>query len=98
MLAILCFVPASLGHGTDFVSLSVYPSTLQLNTACDKATFVVQATSSEGITTDVTAYATFSLIDDNLVRREGHTLFPAADGTTQMTVGYGGRWAMVPIT
>ena len=98
ILALLCAVPTSLGQAADIVSIAVYPSALHLTSARDKAVFVVQATSSDGITTDVTAEANITFVDNDFIRWDGHALFPAADGVTQMTVGYGGRWAIVPIT
>src|SRR3954468_9912754 len=77
--------------------LAVYPSAIQLTTVHDKATFIVQATSPTGITMDVTAAADVKFADPNVVRRDGATLYPSADGATQMTVIYAGKSVTIPI-
>ena len=53
---------------------------------------VVQATYADGITRDVTAEADDRpSADPKLVRRDGATFYPAADGETTLAVGFGGQ-------
>ncbi|MFL5330196.1 MAG: DUF1549 and DUF1553 domain-containing protein [Gemmataceae bacterium] len=85
-------------RAADPVALAVYPPDVQLNSSRDKGTFVVQATSADGITTDVTAQADVTFADNKLIRRDGATLYPLADGTTQMAVKFGGQSVNVPVT
>ncbi len=85
-------VPAS-----PLTGLEVFPAEVQLTTARDRQSIVVQATFADGITRDVTKEATFSIADPKLLKREGAILRPAADGTTTLTIGYGGKTVAVPV-
>ncbi len=78
-------------------ALAVYPSEIQLTTARDRQSIVVQATYADGITRDVTKEASFTLADPRLVRRAGSVFYPAADGTTTLTVALGGRTVTLPV-
>jgi len=78
-------------------SLRVYPPEIILETARSRQLLVVQAVYSDGITRDVTAQAQLQLSNDALVRREGSTLYPAADGEGQLTVSFGGKSQAVPV-
>ena len=60
--------------------LEVFPPDVNLTTARDRQSLVVQATYADGITRDVTAEATLTLANPALVRRDGHTFYPVADG------------------
>ena len=73
------------------VKVAVYPPDINLETARDRQTVVVQATDPTGLTRDVTAQATFAFANPALVKRDGYTLTPAADGVTEMTVGFAGQ-------
>ena len=88
------FAPA---HTAALTELAVYPGEIQLTTARDRQSIVVQATFADGITRDVTREASLTLADPNLVRRVGAVFHPAADGTTTLTVGYDGRSVVVPV-
>jgi hypothetical protein len=81
----------------EITSLEVFPPAVSLTNAPDRQSVVVQALHADGITRDVTAEATMSLANPALVRREGSTLFPAADGATTLSVSFGGRNASVPV-
>jgi hypothetical protein len=78
-------------------ALAVYPPDVNLNTARDRQSFIVQATFSDGITRDVTAEAAVQLKDGSLVKRDKNVLYPAKDGTTELKVSYGGREVVVPV-
>src|SRR5262245_21284968 len=62
--------------------LEVFPPDISLTTARDRQLVVVQATFADGLTRDVTAEATLAPANPGLVRREGNTFWPAADGET----------------
>src|SRR5438270_12468407 len=53
------------------VSLKLYPPEINLATAPDRQSIVVQATYADGITRDVTREATITLDTPELVRRVG---------------------------
>ncbi len=77
--------------------LAVYPPDINLETGRDRQTYIVQETGLDGLTRDVTAAATVAFADPALVKREGHTLTPAADGATTMTVTHAGQSVTVPV-
>ncbi len=77
--------------------LAVYPPEIQLTTARDRQSIVVQATYADGITRDVTKEASLAAADPRLVRREGAIFRPAADGATTLTVSYEGRKVTLPV-
>ena len=78
-------------------SLAVYPPDVNLETARDRQSFVVQATYADGITRDVTDRAKVTLADASLAKIEKNVLYPAKDGQTQMTVEFGGKSVALPV-
>src|SRR6516225_8748417 len=82
---------AAPGAAPALTQVAVYPPDINLETARDRQSFVVQATFADGITRDVTGEAAVTLANPALVRLEGNTLHPAADGATQMTAAFGGQ-------
>lgn len=88
------FAPAQTAPLT---GLAVFPAEIQLTTARDRQSIVVQATFADGITRDVTREASLTLAEPKLVRRTGAVFYPAADGATTLTVAYGGRTVAVPV-
>ena len=78
--------------------LRVFPPDVHLKTKRDRQSFVVQAVYQDGITRDVTSEAKVTLKDAALVKQEGHTLHPAKDGETTMTVAFGGKKVVIPVT
>lgn len=79
------------------VKVAVYPPDVNLETARDRQSFVVQATEPNGLTRDVTAQAQIGFANPTLVKLSGHTLAPAADGQTEMTVTVAGQTVRVPV-
>ncbi len=79
------------------VSIAVYPPNAQITTIRDRQSIVVQATYADGITRDVTKAATFAFANPALVKFENHTLYPAADGKTELKVDFGGKSIVVPV-
>ncbi len=84
-------------HTAPLTGLAVYPPEIQLTTARDRQSIVVQATFADGITRDVTKDAALSLADPKPARRVGAILYPVADGSTTLTVSYEGRTVPVPV-
>ena len=79
------------------VSIEVYPADVQLKTIQDRQSLVVQAQFANGLTLDVTDKATYKLANEALCRFDSQTLYPAADGQTEMTVQYAGLSVKVPV-
>jgi Protein of unknown function (DUF1549)/Protein of unknown function (DUF1553) len=88
------FVPEKLPPVAD---VAVFPSEIQLTTARDRQSIVVQAIFVDGTTRDVTKEAALALADPKLVRRAGAIFYPVADGSTTLTVAYGGKTVAVPV-
>ncbi|HYV26716.1 MAG TPA: cell surface protein, partial [Candidatus Eisenbacteria bacterium] len=59
---------------------------------------VVQATSSDGITRDVTTQATYKLANAKIARLDHDILRPITNGATQLRVSFNGRSITLPIT
>lgn len=78
--------------------LLVYPESIALTTAGDRQLVVVQAVFSDGITRDVAKESAFSLANPALVRQDGQTLHPVADGQTELKVEFGGKTVQIPVT
>jgi hypothetical protein len=79
-------------------SLEVFPAEVHIFTSRARQTFVVKATFADGITRDVTAEAKAALANPTLARLERSTLYPLADGATQLRVEFGGKTAAIPVT
>lgn len=78
-------------------SLEVFPPDINLETARDRQSFVVQAWFADGLSRDVTDEAKVSIANAALVRREANVLYPAADGSTEMIVDWGGKSVKLPV-
>ena len=96
-LALAILVPSVAAAADAPTSLEVYPADVHLNTLRDRQSFVVQVAFPNGLTQDVTADAKVTLSNANIVKLEGHTLHPAADGEGQLTVEYAGLSKVVPV-
>src|SRR5262245_24542815 len=81
----------------DVTDVNVFPTQVRLGTKEDRQSIVVQAIYADGVTRDITAQASLSFVDKSLVRLENATLFPVADGKTELQVKFGGRTLTVPI-
>jgi len=77
--------------------LKVSPPEIQLTTARDRQSIVVQAMYDDGITRDVTKDAALELANPKLVRRSGAVFYPAADGATTLTASYAGKAVTLPV-
>src|SRR3954453_11754369 len=98
----LLFVPATtlLAPAAAFAQapkVAVYPPDVNLETARDRQSFVVQLTQPDGLTRDVSAEGEVRFANPELVRRDGFYLYPVADGATEMTVSHSGQTVKVPV-
>jgi len=78
--------------------IKVFPADVQLTTARDRQSLVVQARYADGLTRDVTSDAKYSLANAALVKFEKATLYPVADGATDLTVEYAGLKVKLPVS
>ena len=77
--------------------IKVYPESVQLTTARDYQTLVVQATYPSGLTADVTGQAKFAVKDAKLVKFDKSKLLPLADGSTELSVQFANQTVKVPV-
>lgn len=80
----------------ELTEIIAYPSDIGLYNARDRQTITVQAVFADGLTRDVTAEATIAVADQNLIKLEGTTLAPIADGETTVSVTFGGKTLSLP--
>jgi len=98
LLAVLSVLPAGVyGDEPAPASLNVFPADIHLSAVRDRQLLLVQAVLPNGLTVDVTEKAELKLENEGLLRREGTTFYPVADGTTKLTVSYGGKSVEVPV-
>jgi hypothetical protein len=71
---------------------------MNLETARDRQSFVVQVTESNGVTRDVTGESQISLADPKLAKLEGNRLTPLADGATALSVTHADKTLSVPVS
>ena len=90
-------VPAAAPTVPTGSKIAVYPPDINLETARDRQSFVVQLTQPDGITRDVTDQAQVGFANPALVRRDKNVVFPVADGATEMTVAVAGQTLKVPV-
>src|SRR5947209_4007409 len=77
--------------------VEVFPPQIHLHASRARQQFVVQATYADGITREVTAEAKATLVNPATARIDKNTLYPQADGTTQLRVEFGGQTVQVPV-
>ncbi|HIA61512.1 MAG TPA: DUF1549 domain-containing protein [Planctomycetaceae bacterium] len=80
----------------ELTEIIAYPSDIGLYNARDRQTITVQAVFADGLTRDVTAEATIAVADQNLIKLEGTTLAPTADGETTVSITFGGKTLSLP--
>jgi len=78
-------------------SLEVFPPDVNLETARDKQSFIVQAWFADGLSRDVTAEAKVVLTNPAFAKLEGNVVHPVADGATEMLVEWGGKSVKLPV-
>ena len=90
----LCALCA-LGGGLRAQTIAVYPPDINLETARDRQSFVVQLTQPDGLTRDVTGQAQVTFANPALVRLDKFAVLPVADGATEMAVAFAGQTVKV---
>ncbi|MFM7075222.1 MAG: DUF1549 domain-containing protein [Planctomycetaceae bacterium] len=78
-------------------TFAVYPTSIHLSTARDRQRVIVQATSPDGLTRDVTAEAVVSVEHPERAAFEEGRVRPLADGDTSLRVAVGGQSLVVPV-
>ena len=79
------------------VSIRVYPPNIDLTTARDHQSVIVQSVFDDGVTEDVTDQATFAIADPAPARLESNLIYPIADGSTELKVEFAGRQVTLPV-
>ena len=79
------------------VSIRVYPTNVDLTSARDRQSVIVQSVDADGITHDVTTQSKLTLADPSFARVESNLLSPIADGTTELRVEFAGHNAVLPV-
>ncbi len=98
LAALLGLIPSGAqAQQAALTKLEVFPPDINLTTGDDRQAVVVQATYADGITRDVTKESTLTLANPALVRRDGATFFPVADGATTMAIAFGGQTLSLPV-
>ena len=77
--------------------IMVSPPNVRLNTSRDRQSIIVQARYADGLTRDVTEKSKFTLAEGAPVKLEKGTLYPVADGKSELTVEYGGLTVKVSL-
>ena len=78
-------------------TLAVYPTSIHLTTCRDRQSVIVQTTSADGVTRDVSGQATFVVEHPDRVAVEGGMLRPLADGDTTLKVAVGEKSLTIPV-
>ncbi len=78
-------------------AIEVYPPDINLETSRDRQSFIVQAWYADGLSRDVTDQAKVGVANPALVRLDKNVVLPVADGTTEMTVEFGGKVVRLPV-
>ncbi len=97
-IASTCVGATETGASPKPAEILVYPPDVQLTTARDRQSLIVQARYADGITRDVTTDARFTLADTKLARFDKQTLYPVADGSTKVDVEYAGLKVTLPVS
>ncbi|QDU79379.1 hypothetical protein Pla110_10870 [Polystyrenella longa] len=77
--------------------IKIFPPNVALTTSRDRQSIVVQAVYPDGITRDVTQDVKWTLANTEIAKFENNTLYPQADGETQLSAEYSGLTVAVPI-
>ncbi|MEO2091486.1 MAG: cell surface protein, partial [Gemmataceae bacterium] len=88
---------AAVGVAQTPAKVAVYPPDVNLETARDRQSFVVQATYPDGLTRDVTAEAQIAVANPTVVKIDKFACLPLADGQTELAVSFAGQTVKVPV-
>ena len=80
-------------------AISAYPAKLKLVGADDAPQLVITGTRADGHQVDLTGAVAFAVSDAKVARVEqGGRVFPAGNGTAEISVNYEGKTVRVPVT
>jgi hypothetical protein len=96
-LACVLMMNGSLLAQSPLASLEVFPPDVNLETARDRQSLVIQARFADGLTQDVTAQAKLTLANSAFAKVEGGMLTPLGDGATELKVEFGDKSVAVPV-
>src|SRR5262245_56459495 len=101
LAAILCAAGTSIGSAradsAALAELKVYPANVNLTSAADQQSLVVEAVFDDELTRDVTAEAKIELGNPQLARVDAGIVHPSADGETEIKVEFDGKSTSVPL-
>lgn len=97
LAAFSAFAAPSRAQQAPLTKLEAFPPDINLTTAADRQSLVIQATFADGITRDVTKDCALTLANPALVTRDNATFRPAADGATTLSVAFGGQTMTLPV-
>jgi hypothetical protein len=97
-LAVLTLAGSSLRADPAPAKVEIFPPDLHVFTSRAHQTIVVQATYPDGITRDVTAQAQLALANPAVGKLDKATLYPLADGATELTATFAGQTVKAPVT
>lgn len=96
-LALFTFIlTTAVSSAAELVEINVYPENIDLSNSRDRQRLIVQARFADGLTEDVTEQATLTSANAEVLRKDGYTFFPAADGETTVNVEYQGKAVQIP--
>ncbi|HSG69789.1 MAG TPA: DUF1549 domain-containing protein [Planctomycetaceae bacterium] len=95
-LMLVTLSPAQAQEGKP-AELRVFPQNVDLSSGRDRQSILVQAVYPNGLTKDVTESATFAFANAALVKQEGNTIYPVADGETELSISFEGLAANLPV-
>lgn len=98
LLAALLLVSSAVADDPVPASIIVAPADIHFSAIRDRQSLIVQAVLPNGLTLDVTDQAQIKIENEALIRREGNTFHPVADGSTKVTVTHAGHTVDVPVT
>src|SRR5260370_30154270 len=98
MFSLCWLTPLAFAANSTLTDLKAYPPDINLTSSTDSQRIVLQATYSDGLTRDVTSQAGYKLSNPKLVRLDrSSTLFPLAEGKTDLRISFKGRSLTVPV-
>ncbi len=98
ILSLGMVLPVSAAAQDSPASISVAPTDIHLSAARDRQQIIVQAVMANGLTSDVTDQVTWTVENEGLLRRDGSTFYPVADGSTKVKVTLGAHSVEIPVT
>lgn len=98
VLAALLLASSASAQDPAPASIIVAPADIHLSAIRDRQSLIVQAVLPNGLTLDVTDQAQIKVENEALIRRDGNTFHPVADGSTKVIVTHAGHTVEVPVT